>query len=186
MLGQMHSAARPSSWLQYQYCSVFVCIQALSVGIFPYVLKLLQSSARELRPLLVFIWAKILAVDSVSYVKHSHRLKSFSIIFFKILIVLKLFRASMLKHKVYTVICFSALGNPPQMKKNTCLLTCIAILYIHLNCFGGDHQLSFGSLLSNIIKLDGIMHVVLKNVHFCFWSELSFWSKMFFFWHLIN
>lgn len=40
--------------------------QALSVGIFPYVLKLLQSSARELRPLLVFIWAKILAVDSVS------------------------------------------------------------------------------------------------------------------------
>ena len=35
------------------------------MGIFPYVLKLLQSSARELRPLLVFIWAKILAVDSV-------------------------------------------------------------------------------------------------------------------------
>lgn len=44
-----------------------LCVQALSVGIFPYVLKLLQSSARELRPLLVFIWAKILAVDSVSY-----------------------------------------------------------------------------------------------------------------------
>lgn len=40
---------------------------ALSVGIFPYVLKLLQSNARELRPLLVFIWAKILAVDNVSY-----------------------------------------------------------------------------------------------------------------------
>lgn len=37
---------------------------SLSVGIFPYVLKLLQSSARELRPLLVFIWAKLLAVDS--------------------------------------------------------------------------------------------------------------------------
>ncbi|XP_034933935.1 regulatory-associated protein of mTOR isoform X2 [Chelonus insularis] len=37
---------------------------ALSVGIFPYVLKLLQSNARELRPLLVFIWAKILAVDN--------------------------------------------------------------------------------------------------------------------------
>ncbi|XP_046854750.1 regulatory-associated protein of mTOR-like isoform X4 [Xenia sp. Carnegie-2017] len=36
---------------------------ALSVGISPYVLKLLQSSSRELRPLLVFIWAKILAVD---------------------------------------------------------------------------------------------------------------------------
>ena len=39
---------------------------ALSVGIFPYVLKLLQSQAKELRPLLVFIWAKILAVDRVS------------------------------------------------------------------------------------------------------------------------
>jgi regulatory associated protein of mTOR len=37
---------------------------ALSVGIFPYVLKLLQSAARELRPLLVSIWAKILAVDT--------------------------------------------------------------------------------------------------------------------------
>jgi regulator-associated protein of mTOR len=36
---------------------------ALSVGIFPYVLKLLQSPAIELRPVLVFIWAKILAVD---------------------------------------------------------------------------------------------------------------------------
>lgn len=37
---------------------------ALSVGIFPYVLKLLQSFAKELRPLLVYIWAKILAVDT--------------------------------------------------------------------------------------------------------------------------
>ncbi|QQP32363.1 Uncharacterized protein FKW44_024650, partial [Caligus rogercresseyi] len=37
---------------------------ALCVGIFPYVLRLLQSCARELRPLLVSIWTKILAVDS--------------------------------------------------------------------------------------------------------------------------
>ena len=36
---------------------------ALSVGIFPYVLRLLQSPAAELKPVLVFIWAKILAVD---------------------------------------------------------------------------------------------------------------------------
>lgn len=35
----------------------------LSVGIYPYVLKLLQANPRELRPLLVFLWAKILAVD---------------------------------------------------------------------------------------------------------------------------
>jgi regulator-associated protein of mTOR len=37
--------------------------QALAVGIFPYVLKLLQSQAVELRQILIFIWAKILAFD---------------------------------------------------------------------------------------------------------------------------
>ncbi|KAK9236882.1 raptor N-terminal caspase like domain-containing protein [Lipomyces kononenkoae] len=36
---------------------------ALSIGIFPYVLKLLQSPAQELRPVLVFIWARIMSVD---------------------------------------------------------------------------------------------------------------------------
>ncbi|KAI9595572.1 raptor N-terminal caspase like domain-containing protein [Syncephalis fuscata] len=36
---------------------------ALSVGIFPYVLKLLQSPVIELRPVLIFIWARMLAVD---------------------------------------------------------------------------------------------------------------------------
>ncbi|CAF0938037.1 unnamed protein product [Adineta ricciae] len=36
---------------------------ALSVGIFPYVLRLLQATSDDLRPYLVFIWAKILAVD---------------------------------------------------------------------------------------------------------------------------
>ncbi|PRP72786.1 regulatory-associated protein of mTOR isoform 2 [Planoprotostelium fungivorum] len=36
---------------------------ALSVGIFPYVLRLLQSLTTDLRQVLVFIWAKILAVD---------------------------------------------------------------------------------------------------------------------------
>ncbi|KAF5189076.1 Regulatory-associated protein of tor, partial [Thalictrum thalictroides] len=38
---------------------------ALSVGIFPYVLKLLKTSAMELRQILVFIWTKILALDKV-------------------------------------------------------------------------------------------------------------------------
>ena len=37
---------------------------ALSVGIFPYVLKLLQTTAADLRTTLVFIWAKILALDA--------------------------------------------------------------------------------------------------------------------------
>lgn len=36
---------------------------ALSVGIFPYVLKLLSSPALELKEALVFIWTKILTVD---------------------------------------------------------------------------------------------------------------------------
>lgn len=45
---------------------VISLFQALSVGIFPYVLKLLASKLRELQPILVFIWAKILAVDKVS------------------------------------------------------------------------------------------------------------------------
>lgn len=37
---------------------------ALNIGIFPYVLKLLQSAAHELKPVMIFIWARILAVDS--------------------------------------------------------------------------------------------------------------------------
>jgi len=36
---------------------------SLSIGIFPYVQKLLQSPAVELKPVLIFIWARILAVD---------------------------------------------------------------------------------------------------------------------------
>ncbi|EGE84971.1 regulatory associated protein-mTOR [Blastomyces dermatitidis ATCC 18188] len=36
---------------------------ALSIGIFPYVVKLLQSTAQELKPVMVFIWARIMAVD---------------------------------------------------------------------------------------------------------------------------
>ena len=36
---------------------------SLSIGIFPYVLKLLQSPAPELKPILVFIWARIMAID---------------------------------------------------------------------------------------------------------------------------
>ncbi|CAG8949534.1 hypothetical protein HYFRA_00007766 [Hymenoscyphus fraxineus] len=36
---------------------------ALSIGIFPYVLKLLQSAAPDLKPVMVFIWTRVLAVD---------------------------------------------------------------------------------------------------------------------------
>lgn len=36
---------------------------ALTIGIFPYVVKLLQSPANELKPIMIFIWARIVAVD---------------------------------------------------------------------------------------------------------------------------
>jgi regulatory associated protein of mTOR len=36
----------------------------LIVGIFPYISKLLQAAGQDLRPVLIFIWARILAVDS--------------------------------------------------------------------------------------------------------------------------
>lgn len=36
---------------------------ALSIGIFPYVVKLLQAASIELKPVMVFIWARIMAVD---------------------------------------------------------------------------------------------------------------------------
>lgn len=36
---------------------------SLSIGIFPYVSKLLQSPAHELKPILVFIWARIFSID---------------------------------------------------------------------------------------------------------------------------
>ena len=42
---------------------------ALSVGIFPYVLKLLQTTAPDLRKTLVFIWTKIMAWDANSQVQ---------------------------------------------------------------------------------------------------------------------
>ncbi len=42
---------------------------ALSVGIFPYVLKLLQTTAADLRRALVFIWAKIMAWDANAQVR---------------------------------------------------------------------------------------------------------------------
>ncbi|KAK9448129.1 raptor N-terminal caspase like domain-containing protein [Limtongia smithiae] len=39
---------------------------ALSIGIFPYVLKLLQSPSHDLRESLVFIWARMMSVDHKS------------------------------------------------------------------------------------------------------------------------
>ncbi|KAI6015651.1 raptor N-terminal caspase like domain-containing protein [Pisolithus marmoratus] len=35
----------------------------LTIGIFPYISKLLQAAGQDLRPVLIFIWARIMAVD---------------------------------------------------------------------------------------------------------------------------
>lgn len=51
----------------------------LDIGIFPYVLKLLQIPVCEWGPQLVFIWAKILTFDKVS---SEYANKSLSIDFF--------------------------------------------------------------------------------------------------------
>ncbi|KAI5124927.1 hypothetical protein M0805_007354 [Coniferiporia weirii] len=50
---------------------------ALTIGIFPFIAKLLQSPAHDLRPVLIFIWARILAVDpscqSDLYANHGYK-----------------------------------------------------------------------------------------------------------------
>ncbi|XP_065846422.1 regulatory-associated protein of mTOR-like isoform X2 [Oscarella lobularis] len=63
LLSQMHRQRALDLLGKFLDLGPWAVEQALSVGIFPYVLKLLQSTARELRPMLVKIWAKILAVD---------------------------------------------------------------------------------------------------------------------------
>lgn len=63
LLSQVHRLRALDLLSDFLHLGPWAVHLGLSVGIFPYVLKLLQSSARELRPLLVFIWAKILSVE---------------------------------------------------------------------------------------------------------------------------
>ncbi|XP_054727025.1 regulatory-associated protein of mTOR-like isoform X1 [Anastrepha obliqua] len=63
LLSQVHRLRALELLARFLDLGAWAVNLALGVGIFPYVLKLLQSSAKELRPVLVFIWAKILAVD---------------------------------------------------------------------------------------------------------------------------
>lgn len=75
MLSQVHRLRALELLSRFLDLGPWAVNLALSVGIFPYMLKLLQSSARELRNLLVFIWAKILAVDYVSILYTNCRIK---------------------------------------------------------------------------------------------------------------
>lgn len=84
-------------------------MQALSVGIFPYVLKLLQTTATELRQILVFIWTKILALDKVTAMTLKHK---------QVMPILS--GRSMSKS------CFT--GFPNKEKKKTLLVTSIVVM----------------------------------------------------------
>ncbi|EEB06468.2 WD repeat protein [Schizosaccharomyces japonicus yFS275] len=64
LLSQVHRLRALILLSKFLDIGVWAVDLALSIGIFPYVLKLLQSPAIELKPVLVFIWARILAVDS--------------------------------------------------------------------------------------------------------------------------
>lgn len=64
----MYGAATATCHIELRVCCRAVDL-ALSVGIFPYVLKLLQTTSQDLRATLVFIWAKILALDKSCQVR---------------------------------------------------------------------------------------------------------------------
>ncbi|CAI4228782.1 unnamed protein product [Auanema sp. JU1783] len=63
LLSQAHRLRALELLSRFLDLGQWAVVHALSVGIFPYVQKLLQSHSRELRQWLGFIWAKILAVD---------------------------------------------------------------------------------------------------------------------------
>lgn len=63
LLSQVHRVKALELLARFLDLGSWAVGHALSVGIFPYVLKLLQSATKELRPWLAFIWAKILAVE---------------------------------------------------------------------------------------------------------------------------
>lgn len=64
LLSQVHRLRALDLLSQFLDLGPWAVNLSLSVGIFPYVLKLLQSLANELRPNLVQIWARIMAVES--------------------------------------------------------------------------------------------------------------------------
>ncbi|KAI0243612.1 Target of rapamycin complex 1 subunit kog1 [Massospora cicadina] len=63
LLSQAHRARALRLLGQFLDLGLWAVNAALLVGIFPYILKLLQSPAAELKPLLTFIWARLIPVD---------------------------------------------------------------------------------------------------------------------------
>uniref|UniRef100_A0A7S2ZBS3 Uncharacterized protein n=2 Tax=Rhodosorus marinus TaxID=101924 RepID=A0A7S2ZBS3_9RHOD len=64
LLSQAHRLRALRLLSRFLQIGAWAINHALSVGIFPYVLKLLQSQIPELRRELVFIWGKLLALDT--------------------------------------------------------------------------------------------------------------------------
>ena len=63
LLSQAHRSRALILLAKFLDLGAWAINEALSVGIFPYCLKLLQSPAPELRPVLAFIWARLLAIE---------------------------------------------------------------------------------------------------------------------------
>ncbi|KDQ14024.1 hypothetical protein BOTBODRAFT_357949 [Botryobasidium botryosum FD-172 SS1] len=63
LLSQSHRLRALILFSQFVDLGPWAVELALIIGIFPYVLKLLQAPSQELKPVLIFIWARILAVD---------------------------------------------------------------------------------------------------------------------------
>lgn len=63
LLSQVHRVQALELLARFVDIGSWAVLEALFVGVFPYVLKLLKSGTRELRTALSFIWAKILIVD---------------------------------------------------------------------------------------------------------------------------
>jgi regulator-associated protein of mTOR len=77
LLSQVHRRRALVLLARFMGKGSWAVTQALSVGIFPYVLKLLQSPDVPLREVLVFIWSKLLALDrsvQADVVREGHEL----------------------------------------------------------------------------------------------------------------
>lgn len=63
LLSQHHRLRALTLLAQFVDLGPWAVHLALTIGIFPFIMKLLQAHSLELRPVLIFIWARILAVD---------------------------------------------------------------------------------------------------------------------------
>lgn len=63
LLSTLHRVRALSLLCRFLALGAWAARAVLAVGIFPYMLKLLQASAPDLRASMVYIWAKIIAVD---------------------------------------------------------------------------------------------------------------------------